>query len=124
MGNSNENSKNCCRCEFIQLIGNFSKDRKCNDGLYPLCKCCRKDYYFKNLDKIEKYNEQNRERKNTYLKNKRKTDVNFRLNFKTRNRIYKSLKGLTKSSSTKDILIFDIDTYRKWLEFQFTPQMN
>ena len=31
---------------------------------------------------------------------------------------------MTKSSSTKDILGFDIDTYRKWLELQFTPEMN
>ena len=29
-----------------------------------------------------------------------------------------------KSSSTKDIQAIDIDTYKKWLEFQFTPEMN
>ena len=31
---------------------------------------------------------------------------------------------MTKQSSTKDILGIDIDTYKKWLEFQFTPEMN
>ena len=119
-----EDLKRCSRCEIIQVIENFSKDRKCKDGLCPLCKCCRKDYYLKNLDKIKIYNEQNRGRRNIYLKNKRETDVNFRLISNTRNRIYKSLKGMTKQSSTKEILGIDIDLYRKWLEFQFTPEMN
>ena len=40
---------------------------------------------------------------NTYLKNKRETDVKFRLISNTRNRIYKSLKGMTKQSSTKKL---------------------
>ena len=31
---------------------------------------------------------------------------------------------MTKQSSTKDILGIDIDLYRKWLEFQFTQEMN
>ena len=124
MSNSIEILKKCCRCEIIQVIGNFSKDRKNKEGLYPLCKCFRKDYFFRNLDKIKKYNQQNRERRNTYLKNKRESDVNFRLISKTRNRIYKSLKGMTKSCSTKDLLGIDIDTYTMWLEFQFTPEMN
>ena len=31
---------------------------------------------------------------------------------------------MVKSSSTKDILGIDIDTYRKWIEWQFTPEMN
>ena len=31
---------------------------------------------------------------------------------------------MTKQSSTKEILGIDIDLYRKWLEFQFTPEMN
>ena len=67
MSNSNEFLKKCCRCGILQTIANFSKDRKSKDGLYPLCKCCRKDYYFKNLDKTKNYNEQNRKKRNTYL---------------------------------------------------------
>ena len=31
---------------------------------------------------------------------------------------------MVKSSSTKDFLGTDIDTYRKWIEWQFTPEMN
>ena len=34
------------------------------------------------------------------------------------------MKGKTKSSSTRDILGIDIDLYKKWIEFQFTPDMT
>ena len=74
--------------------------------------------------KLKIYNEQNRERRNTYLKNKRQTDVNFRIISNTRSRIYKSLRGMTKQSSTKEILGIDIETYKKWIEYQMTPEMN
>ena len=96
MINSNEILKKCCRYEIIQVIENFSEDRKSKDGLYPLCKYCRKDCYLKNLDKNKIYNEQNKKRRNRYPKNKRETIINFRLIGNTRSRIYKSLKGMTK----------------------------
>ena len=57
MSNSNETLKKCCRCENIQMIENFKKDKNRKDCLYPLCKNCRKDFYLKNFDKIKKYNE-------------------------------------------------------------------
>ena len=124
MSKSNEILKKSCRCEIVQVREKFSKDEKCTDGLCPLCKCCRKDYYLENLDRNKIYNEQNRERENRYLKNKRETDVNFRLISNTRIRIYNSLKGMIKKSRTKKFLGIDTDTYKKWLEFQFTPEMN
>ena len=31
---------------------------------------------------------------------------------------------MTKQSSSRDLLGIDFDTYKKWLEFQFTPEMN
>ena len=124
MSNSNETLKKCSRCEIIKLMENFNKDKNRKDGLCPQCIDCRKIFYLKILDKIKIYNEQNRERRNRYLKNKRETDVNFRLISNTRNRIYKSLKGMIKQSSAKDILGIDIETYKKWIEYQMTPEMN
>ena len=53
-----------------------------------------------------------------------KTDVNFRLIRNTRRRIDLALNGKSKSSSTRDILGIDIKTYKKWIEFQMTPEMN
>ena len=124
MSNSIETFKKCYRCEIIQVIENFNKDKNRKDGLNSFCRLCRKKYYYENLVKIKKYNDQNKEKRNIYLKNKRETDINFRIISNTRNRIYKSLKGMTKQSSTKDILGVDIDTYRKWIEWQMTPEMN
>ena len=106
------------------MIENFNKDKNRKDGLNSICRLCRKKYCYENLVKIKKYNDQNKERRNIYLKNKRETDNNFRIISNTGNRIYKSLKGMTKQSSTKDILGVDIDTYRNWIEWQMTPEMK
>ena len=65
MSNSTEILKKCCRCEIIQLIESFNKDKNRNDGVCPQCINCRKDFYFRNLDKIKIYNEQNK--KETYI---------------------------------------------------------
>ena len=98
------------------MIENFNKDKNRKDGLCPLCINCRKDSYFKNLDKIKKYKEQDRERRNLYLENKRETDVNFRLICNTRSRIYKSLKGMKKQSSAKMDRISD-DSRNEMVEY-------
>ena len=57
-------------------------------------------------------------------KNRYKTDVNFRLIRNTRRKTHHALNGKLKSSSTKDILGIDVDTYRKWIEYQFTPEID
>ena len=127
--------KVCFRCEVLHLIGNFckdknrkdgsfSKDKNTKDGLHPQSRTFPKDFYLKNYDKIKKYNEQNRYKRNIYMKNRRETDVNSNLMANTGIRIYKSLKGMTKESTSRDILGIDIDTYRKCIEYQFTPEMN
>ena len=135
--------KKCSKCGIVKLKSNFHKNNNRKDGLQSRCKFCVNEYYLKNIDEIilktrdwsknnpekvkqnqKKCNEQNKEKRNVYLKNKRETDINFRLISNTRNRIYKSLKGMTKQTSTKEILGIDIDTYRKWTEFQFTPELN
>ena len=59
-----------------------------------------------------------------YVKNRIKTDVNFRIIRNTRRRIHQALQGKTKSSSTRDILGIDIDLHRKWIEYQITPEIN
>ena len=123
MSSSNETLKKCCRCDIVKLIENFNKDKNRKDGLCPQCIDCRKKFYLKNLDKIKIFNEQNRERRNRYLKNKRETVVNFRLTSNTRSGIYKSLRGLTKQLSSGDILEIDKDLYRKWIDWQMTPDM-
>ena len=138
-----DDMKGCSKCEMECLKSNFHKNKKMSDGLRSYCIPCRKEYgkkyYIENFDKIKKYILENQDRikryysenrnkinarEKIYLNNRYKTDINFRLIKNTRNRIYKSLKGMTKSSSTKDNLGIDIETYRKWIKNQFTPEMN
>ena len=123
--------KRCSNCYNEKEISqfNFRKDTQRYRSDCIQCSSIKhKEWRIINPDKVKqiqkKYNEQNKEKRNIYLKNKRETDVNFRLISNTRNRIYKSLKGMTKQSSTKEILGIDNETYKKWLEFQFTPEMN
>ena len=59
-----------------------------------------------------------------YEKNRFNTDVNYRLIKNTRRRIHHALNGKLKSISTKEILGIDIDTYRNWIEWQFTTEKN
>ena len=131
--------KRCSKCETFSSKSNFYKNKKWSHGLHPFCISCRKHYsnenrkktrkyYLENRDKIQKYYLENRYKINTrlndFFKNRIKTDVNFRLIRNTRRRIHHALNGELKSSSTKEILGIDIDTYRKWIERQTTPEMN
>ena len=58
------------------------------------------------------------------MENRSTTDVTFRLFRNTIQRIHHGLNGKSKSSSTLDILGLDVEIYRKWNEWQFTPEMN
>ena len=42
----------------------------------------------------------------------------------TRRRIHHAVNGKSKSPSTRDLLVIDIDLYRKWIEWQITPDLN
>ena len=123
-----EDLKRCSSCGNISLKSNFHKYRKRKDGLRPQCIDCRKKFYLKNLDKIKIYYLENRDKiitqQREYKNNKYKTDINFRLTCMTRSRIRQALKRKTKSSSTIDILGIDEETYRKWIEWQMTQDMN
>ena len=127
-----DDMKKCCKCEKISPKTDFYKNKNNKDGHLNECKGCTKNYNIRNQEKIKNYKKeyfhQNKgkinEYKKQYIKNRIKTDVNYRLITNTRSRIYKSLKGMTKQSSTKEILGIHVDTYRKWIEFQFTPEMN
>ena len=129
----------CCKCEKDCLKTNFQKSKNMSDGLHPQCIYCRKVYYNENREKTRKYYSENRDkirktfsenrdqintRMNEYFKNRIRTDVNFRLIRNTRRRIDHALNDKSKSSSTKEILGIDTDTYKLWIEFQMAPEMN
>ena len=123
-------------CKNVLLESNFYKNKNMSDGLQSQCKFCvhsyKKNYYVANQDRLlnkqKLYIKENRNKINTrmneYVKNRIKPDVNFRIIRNKRRRIYQALNGKLKSSPTKEILGIDNDLYRKWTEWQFTPEMN
>ena len=138
-----DDMKKCSKCKTTSSKCNFNKDVSTIDGLYNQCKVCRKecymnnsneliqkqkDYYSENRDRIKEYQIKNHNkfmaRKKIYSNNRFKTDIIFRLICKTRSTIRQALQGKTKSSSTIDILGIDIETYKKWIKSQMTPEMN
>ena len=135
--------KKSCRCGIISLKCNFHKNNNSKDELNSICQGCMKDYNLNNSiklvqkqkdynlkihDRIKHYKNENREKINDYnkkyIKQRRRTDVNFRLILITRSRNQHALNGKSKSSSIRDILGMDINLYKKWTEFQMNPEMN
>ena len=119
----NDLMKRCYDCGTLKMKTDFHF-RNINQKLRKKCVQCtkmkqkvfdrenreiiknyRKHYFQQNKERINEYKKQ-------YGKNRIKTVVNYRLIVYTRNRIYKSLNGMTKQSSTKEILGIDIETYK------------
>ena len=130
--------KICSKCGIMSIKNNFHKKLSSKDGLDPRCVPCVRKYYLDNRARVKQYYLDNRDRIKEYqLKNydkiiarkkiypdKRYKTDNFRLICKLRSKIHQALQGKTKSSSTRKKLGIDIDTYRKWIEWQMTPEMN
>ena len=64
------------------------------------------------------------EKKNLRERKRLAIDVNYRLSKNTRRRIHRALKRKSKSSLTIDILGKNFNTYKRWIEFQMTPEMK
>ena len=126
-----DDMKRCSKCKNEKELSEFNvrtdtqKYRKQCRGCIKLIK---KEYQTNNKDKISLYNkdyfQHNKNKIYESRKNRRKTDVNFRLICNTRRRIHHALNGKSKSISTKEILGIDIETYKKWIEWQMTPDMT
>lgn len=133
--------KNCRICSI--KLDNINKIKKQN-----LCKICNsklcKEYKLRNKENISKYNKEykncnkemiktynsnynivNRtkiqERHTVYLKQKRYTDINYKITVNCRNKIKKFFKGETKSLS---LIGCDINFLKEWLSYNFTKEMS
>ena len=126
--------KKCCRCGIISLKSNFHKNKKSKDGLTSHCKVCKneynRNYYNKNrdseLERRKKYISQNRGKINEYVKNKMKTDLNFKLATYMRNRLYKAYKAqnVMKTNKTFDLLGCSHSFFKSWIIHQLYGNMT
>ena len=126
-----DDMKRCSKCENEKELSEFSfrKDTlKYRNHCRDCIKLINKVYQTVNKDEINLYKknyfQHNKNKIYEYRKNRRKTDVNFRLICNTRRRIHHALNGKSKSISTKEILGIDIETYKKWIEWQMAPDMT
>ena len=82
----------------------------------------RKEYRGKNQEYIKQKQKEYLPVRKERIKEQRKVDENFRMKEILRSKIHKLLSG--KESSYQDLLGCDIDTLRRWLQFQFDSKMS
>ena len=108
MNNSNEVFKKCCRCQNILLKSNFNKHNK-RDGVQNICVICFKDYH-----------NNRKERRSILDKERRKTDINFKLVCNLRSRTSKAFKAhnIRKTNKTINLLGCSHSFFKKWIIHQ------
>lgn len=150
LGKIKDGKKKCTFCKnFLSLDAFYDKasrciecDKKRRKELYDAERVSKSYYnnlteeskekrriYAKKLrDKdTKKANAKVREwRKNNpnYKKERLKNDLNFRLTENLRSRLYKALKGFSKSKSTKELIGCSIEELKIHIESQFTKGMT
>ena len=139
--------KECTKCKKKKPLTEYHKLKGASDGVRSNCKACHlssakryyqenkdavcervKDYREKNIDvvraKDRAYGKANRTKlsdySKTYKRNKRATDMDFRIMQSLRSRLQKALDGTVKSSTTKELLGCNPDELRGHIESQFT----
>ncbi len=70
------------------------------------------------------YSKKHKRERIEYLRNKRKTDIAYKIRCYLSSRIWKALKGINKNSSTSKLLGCSIEQLKLHLESQFTVGMT
>ena len=115
MSNSNEILKKCCRCQNSLLKSNFNKNNKRRDGVQNICVICFKDYH-----------NGRKERRSILDKERRKTDINFKLVCNLRSRTSKAFKAhnVRKTNRTFNLLGCSQLFFKKWINHQLYGSMS
>jgi hypothetical protein len=83
-----------------------------------------KIYYDSNKDKITAYKKANRDKINNYFKNKKKTDIQFKLSCNLRARLNSAINRNQKIGSAVRDLDCTIDEFKSYLESKFQSGMS
>ena len=117
------------------IKSNFHKNKNRKDGLQSECKLCRQKYYIDNherlIDRRNFYDKQNRDRKKEYFqqnknkryryeKNRRQSDLNFKIACNLRSRTSNAFKSqnVRKTNKTFDLLGCCHSFFKKWIIHQ------
>ena len=130
----NLKTKVCSTCKRNLPLEMFRKRSCAPDGLMYQCKDCKNkiDKFYRQSDKGRQAAKKDRIRRrvlgieNTYEKQRRRNDVDFRLRSRLRTRLRLSLKKTIKSKfyHTLDLLGCSLEDLKKHLENQFVEGMS
>ena len=115
-------TKKCSVCQEEKTLDNFHI-AKCKGTIRPMCKACssekRKEYYENNKEEVIKQTMK-------YQENKRKTNIDYKLEKQLRSRIYLAFttKGLKKNERTWKYINCTSNFFKKWIEFQLYDGMT
>ena len=141
-----EEKRSCSKCKVEKTIDNFYF-RKPRNNYRTQCKPCmleerrqhrqinkekintqESEYRQRNKERIlaqeSEYRQRNKERIREYYRNRHNNNTNARLAQNTRSRINTAIKGHSKSLRSMEILGLNIETYKKWIEYQMSSEMN
>ena len=122
------NNKTCSICLKTKSIIDFNKNKYKKDGHRPECKICQskkgKQYRLDNIDKLKQYRLDNKYNINQYKKNKRETDINYRITCNLRTRIWGAIKNDYKSGSAVNDLGCGIEFFKSYIESKFEEGMT
>jgi len=140
-------TKVCSRCKNGFFISEFHKQKNGKFGVSSICKSCRNEekrkyyrnnekqineqhakYYQNNREQISEkhklYRKSHKEEKRKYENNRLKTDINFKLASKLRDRLRKAIKNNQKSGSSIKDLGCSVKELKQWFEQKFQPGMT
>ena len=115
MSNSQKFLKKCCRCQNTLLKSTFNKDNKRRDGVQRICIICFKEYH------------KNRKEWRSILdRERRKTDLNFKLVCNLRSRTSKAFKAqnVRKANKTFGLLGCSHSFFKRWIIHQLYGKMT
>ena len=109
-------------------LKNIDRKRELGRKYYHDNKERAQEYRLKNKEHIkklkQKYYSGNKERINRLSRERRRTDINFKITHNLRTRLRKALKGINKSAPTIELIGCTIDELRSHIKSQFKPWMN
>ena len=122
----------CKLCQKVLIKENPEKRKKVYTEYNQSHKSAAKKYYEDNKEKIlkrfKKYRTNNKIKINNlnkkYVISRLKVDIDFRLRYSLRSRLYVALKGFCKSKSTMKLIGCSIEQLKHHLEKQFKLGMS
>ena len=103
--------KKCCRCKNILLKSNFNKNKTKKDGVQSFCISCFKQYH-----------NNRKERRSMLDKERRNTDLSFKLISNIRTRTSNAFRS--KTNKTKKLVGCSNSFFKKWIIFQLYGNMT